>query len=179
MSLFMMAEHYSARVEELYREKWPLYYNYALKHTQNPEDAKDVVEAAFLELSKKFDWHDAKVCHMDMKDLSVYTMGIVKKCVLVFYHKRDKEDLAGEVTLPDRYGAHSAEDCFLHKYSWEQVHRAAPNLPRRDQIYLQLKYVYGVSNAEISKALGIKESSICVIRQRILLRLRDLIEKGE
>jgi RNA polymerase sigma factor (sigma-70 family) len=92
------------------------------------------------------------------------------------YSDLDTEDTTGEDMLPDRDAA-SVEDTVIKRVMAARLRTCLSLLTESELALIVMRYYEDRSQNEIAAELGISQSNICRKEARILLKLRNMLEK--
>ena len=138
-------------------------YNLAFRMCQNPEDAADMTQEAFIKA-----FNSLHSFRGDSK-FSVWLYRIVSNVCLDFLRKQkrrpamslsmeDDDGETAELQIPDE--SSSPQKLLEQKLSREAVNRGLKELPEDQKQILILRELQGLSYDEISQALGIESGTV-------------------
>ena len=84
-------------------------------------------------------------------------------------------DWAEELPAPDD----PAESVLVHAEELQAMRRELTTLKEREQEIIRLRFVAGLTNRAIGKAMGLREGNVAVILYRALRKLRTKLEQTE
>lgn len=164
-----------AAFEELVRRTHAEVFNLARRLVSDPDDARDVVQDAYLRAFKSI--------HRFRGDarFSTWMHRITANCAATHLGKRRRyrhDELDEEVTVtdlnPDRDPEARADAALLR----ERVEAAIAELPPRLRAVVVLRDIYDFNHAEIAEELGISESAAKVRLHRARRKLRGQVFPG-
>jgi RNA polymerase sigma-70 factor (ECF subfamily) len=161
--------------DELVRRTYVETYTLAMRLTANEEDARDVVQEAYIRA-----WKGIGRFRGDAQ-FSTWMYRITANAASTHVQRRRRQrtesiedhDLADE-SVP------SPEAAVESQMSLERLSEAVANLPPKLRAIVVLKDVYGLSHEEIATELGITETAAKVRLHRGRKKLRDVLfdERG-
>lgn len=178
LTLLLMIEDENDRnkLEELYLTyaKELYYVSYQILH--NHHDAQDVLQNAFLKISKYLN----KIGEIRCKKTHGYLVIIVRNLSFDRYHENKK---AVPVDFLDKSQEESGYDTSLeeHVLNLERGKEFAKALAGINSGYadmLTLKYYYEYSNAEIADLFNLSYDVVCVRLNRARAALKKLLSEG-
>ena len=147
-------------IESLYRRYRDYIYKTASAILQNPHDAEDAVQNAFLQVIHHFD----EISEIPCKKLGFWIISIVKNEALMILRRKQKE-------LPQEdWDTFSAD--VSDPTSYNELVQLFSQLPPTYRAALEMRLINGYSGKEIAQHLGISESAVNtrISRGRALLR---------
>lgn len=154
------------RFAALYEQYFVHLENTAMRILGEQKDAEDAVQNAFMQIIRHFE----KLSCISCEELPFWLISIVKNESLMILRKRNR-------TVP-------LED-------WEEIENAAggtsgyaelvelfTQMPDTYRAVLEMKYLLGYSDKEISKYLGISETAVSTRAGRGRKLLREIVERG-
>lgn len=93
----------------------------------------------------------------------------------VSYDGLDTPELTGQEMIPDR-DAVSVEDAAIASILCDKLHRCLALLDETDRQLIQALYFEGLSERKYAKRVGIPQRTINDRRQRVLRKLKELLE---
>ena len=93
----------------------------------------------------------------------------------VSYDGLDTPELTGQEMIPDR-DAVSVEDAAIASILCDKLHRCLALLDETDRQLIQALYFEGLSDRKYAKRVGIPQRTINDRRQRVLRKLKELLE---
>jgi RNA polymerase sigma factor (sigma-70 family) len=144
--------------ETLYRQHAPAVYRYALSLVRRPDVAEDLTADAFVALFRDLD-------RIDAGQLPGWLITVVRNRARDMWRRRVVEERHAEhvnrVASP-AVGATPLEEWILQSPDLKAVHRGC----------IVLRYVWGMSRAEIATELGLSETQVKGHLQYALALLR-------
>lgn len=178
-----MAQSTAYNIADLVQQYSGRIYGLALRLTQNPADAEDVLQETFLTVMSKLDSFEGRSdiytwIHRIGTNIALQKLRRLKASPDVDISPADFDNLTGglqhEWKTDDPFGGESPE------YVREAVGRAAKSLPETLRAVFLLRDLEDLSTRETADMLGITEANVKVrlMRARIALRnsLAHLIE---
>jgi len=150
---------------ELYERHYAAVYQTALRITGNPADAEDALQTVFLRILNQGGRLDRA------QSPEAYLRRAVANAAVDLLRRRISH---GEVPLEDEPPRIGGRDTALLK---EQLRRAVAALEQGDAILFLLRYVEGMSNAELAKIFGQEKNHIAVRLHRIRQTLQAEMER--
>ncbi|MBO9154339.1 RNA polymerase sigma factor [Chitinophaga sp. GCM10012297] len=151
-----------------FREKL---YRFALRLLGNEEDAKDIIQDAFVKV-----WNN-KDKMGELQNLEAWCMRITRNLALDKiksrkYRVTDDLERAGEVPAAHHSPHQSAEKSDLMR----RVHGAIRGLPEKYRTILQLRDIDGLSYQEIGEVLEIELGEVKVNLHRARKQVREQLQ---
>src|SRR5688500_3754957 len=151
-----------------FREKL---YRFALRLLGNEEDAKDIIQDAFVKV-----WNN-KDKMGELQNLEAWCMRITRNLALDKlksrkYRVTDDLERAGEVPATHHSPHQSTEKSDLMR----RVHGAIHKLPEKYRTILQLRDIDGLSYQEIGEVLEIELSEVKVNLHRARKQVREQLQ---
>jgi RNA polymerase sigma-70 factor, ECF subfamily len=164
--------------DELVRRTYVDTYTLALRLTAHEEDARDVVQEAYLRAWKGLDRFrgDAQFSTWMYRITANTAYSTVKRRKR---HRSEPLDLVDDVI--DLHPGSQPEDAAETQALLGRLSGALEQLPPKLRVLVVLKDVYGLSHEEIGEELGISVAAAKVRLHRGRKKLRDLLyddEKG-
>lgn len=163
-------------MEKLYADFQRLMYAQALMITHSRAAAEDVVGDSLVALIQKID----TIRPMQRNILRAYVVITVRNTALNAVRRQKAPD-GGERVVPiedmrlaDPSGT---EDWLMRRERMEFVKNAVRSLPQREMQVMMMKYFQDLSDAQIAKAMGIKEGSVRSLINRGRQHLRLLLKR--
>ena len=145
-------------------------YTLAYRLTGNEEDARDVVQDAYLRAYKGL-----KRFRGDAR-FSTWMYRITANCASTALARRTRlshDDLDDESPIADLRPEHDPQLQVVASYDRERVARAVAELPPRLRAVVVLRDVYDLSHEAIAAELGISEAAAKVRLHRARRKLRE------
>ncbi len=158
--------------DELVRQTYVDTYTLAVRLTSDEEDARDVVQDAYLRA-----WKGISRFRGDAA-FSTWMYRITANCAATFVAKRRRlrtEPLLPGHDPPDLHAETQPEGMAESSADLDQVARAVAELPPKLRAVVVLKDVYGLPHEAIAEELGISVSAAKVRLHRGRRRLRDVL----
>jgi RNA polymerase sigma-70 factor (ECF subfamily) len=140
---------------ELYERHYAMVYRAALRITGNPADAEDVLQTVFLRVLN----HGGRPDPVQVPE--AYFRRAATNAAVDLLRRRVSHR---EAQLDDAEVHAAAESPALLK---EQLRRAIATLEQSDAEVFLLRYVEGLSNAELAEMFGLEKNHIAVRLHRI------------
>lgn len=153
-------------IENIYIRLRSTMYGTALNILRDTYDAEDAVSNTFIKISQKYQQLD----HIKSDEIDKYCMAILKNESYKIYNKR-KRETPSEI-IEDTNINYTAESEILKILDKDQIEDLMKNLEEEEKTFLILRYYRGWTFEEISKFLGITNSTARKRHQRILEKLR-------
>jgi RNA polymerase sigma-70 factor (ECF subfamily) len=156
--------------DELVRATYADMYTLAYRLTGNEEDARDVVQDAYLRAYKGL-----KRFRGDAR-FSTWMYRITANCASTYLAKRTRashDDLDAESPIADLRPDHDPQLQAAASYDRERVAQAVAELPPRLRAVVVLRDVYDFSHEAIATELGISEAAAKVRLHRARRKLRE------
>lgn len=170
-------ERQRAFMERVYLDHRSLMYAVAFQVLLNAADAEDAVQTAFAALCKKI----SLLQGMDCCTLRSYVVISVRNAAINVLRARGRraELLFGDEDYADSLFGGDADDAVLAFIRQDSLAAAVRQLPERDRALMEMKYILGLSDAEIARRFGIKKDSVRSLLTRFRKRLYNLLKEGE
>jgi RNA polymerase sigma-70 factor (ECF subfamily) len=152
-------------------------YRLALRVTGNCQDAEDVVQDTFLKAYRQLGRFESRA------SFGTWVHRIAMNCAVDLLRSRPKREHVEEDDVLDQLSAASHDDGGLHAMSPERlmasrevgqrVNDAMAHLSAQERAAFVLRHFEGLSIAEVSEALGIRDNAAkhCVFRAVRKMRL--------
>lgn len=141
----------------------PILYKVAFYILESEEEAKDVVQDAFVKL-----WKDRGTLG-DVNSPKAYSIRLVKN-LCIDRMRRQKLEFPDE--LPETLSQEGQDDDIDQKERLNKVMKAIKSLPDRQREILWLRTVEGLSYEEISNRLGMKPLTLRVLLTRARSKIK-------
>jgi RNA polymerase sigma-70 factor (ECF subfamily) len=155
--------------ESLYEHFAAAIYGFSYRLLGNPEEARDLTQETFFRLFQAMDGGPP----IDNPKSWLYAVA-ANLCTNQLKKKAQRRRGTG---FTDRNGRSQEEELVIRQES-ELLRRCLSRLDKRDQILLML-YGNDLSYAEMSRATGLKTSSIGKTLARAIEKLARLVKEGE
>ncbi len=152
-----------AEFEQLYRESFPMVYNYVRYRMSDPDAAEDVVAEAFMLAARSFAKFDP-----GRSKFSTWVITIALNCMRSYYRKAhpsvDIEDLPESMfSTPDEQ-----EAVANHDLVWKLL----GVLDEEERELVLMKYQQGMRNVDIAETLGMNASTVSTKLAKALAKMR-------
>lgn len=143
---------------ELYEDFGRLMYHTAKQWIDEPEEQKDVVQEALVKLIGKVE----TLRGLDRAQRASYVVHTVRNTAFKFLERRDRE--RSKIITPDfpveGEGDRPLEELLLREEVKGAFRAAWQELPEREKLLLEGKYLLGQSDQELAEALGVRPGSV-------------------
>lgn len=156
--------------DELVKATYADMYTLAYRLTGNEEDARDVVQDAYLRA-----YRGLKRFRGDAR-FTTWMYRITANCASTHLAKRARnrhDDLGEDFDVIDLHPGHNPERQAEYSFEREQVAEALTELPPRLRSVIVLRDVYDLSHGSIATELGITEAAAKVRLHRARRKLRE------
>ena len=137
----------------------------AMSILKNQTDAEDAVQNAFMQVIRQFE----KISEIPCKELPFWLISIVKNESLMILRKRSRI-----VPLPD---IESLVDTAKAVTQYSELVELLRQLPDTYRAVLEMKILFGYSDQDIAKGLGISETAVSTRASRGRALLREIAER--
>ncbi|MEA4812267.1 MAG: sigma-70 family RNA polymerase sigma factor [Anaerolineaceae bacterium] len=158
--------------ELVYETKLPLIFNYFLYHTADPSTAEDLSSICFERA-----WKARKRYIPERASMSTWLFGIARN--VLHEHLRSPQrrcETAMNEAAEQQAGPHNPELEAQAAEDLARLRAAVLSLPERERELVSLKYGAGLRNKEIAPVMGLTESNVGTLLQRVLQKLSILKE---
>lgn len=132
---------------------------------KNQKDAEDAVQNAFMQIIRHFE----KISEIPCEELPFWLISIVKNESLMILRKRGRM-----VPLPDVENLASAAETVTEYSELVELFRRLPDTYRA---VLEMKILFGYSDRDIAKRLGVSETAVSTRASRGRALLRKIAER--
>ncbi len=132
---------------------------------KNQRDAEDAVQNAFMQIIRHFE----KISEIPCEELPFWLISIVKNESLMILRKRSRI-----VPLPDMESLENAAES-VSEYS--ELVALFRQLPATYRAVLEMKLLFGYSDRDVAKRLGISETAVSSRASRGRALLREIAER--
>lgn len=132
---------------------------------KNQADAEDAVQNAFVQIIRHFE----KISQIPCEELPFWLISIVKNESLMILRKRSRT-----VLLPDLENLTDAAKAVTGYSELVELFRQLPDTYRAA---LEMKILFGYSDRDIAKRLGISETAVSTRASRGRALLREIAER--
>lgn len=164
-----------ALMEELYLRYHHLMYAQALRVLNNSYAAEDAVSDAIEALIKKI----SLLSNMDCNKRKAYAVITVRHMAINLYRRHSRETVLEDEFLELIPSNSRVEDHVLEAAGVEEIKEAIYQLSENDRDILMMRFFREMSDAEISKELGILPATARVRTSRARKHLIKLLERRE
>ena len=150
--------------ERLYRDAYPLVYNYSYHILLSRTAAEDITSEAFLKAARNFGRFDAT-----RAKFSTWVVAIARNCITDFYRKNRPEaplDDSIAVTLVTE-SSHEEQLC-----NEDLVKQLLETLDPNERQLIFMKYYEGKSNVIIAEELAMNPSTLSTKLSRAISKMR-------
>lgn len=156
-----------ASYEDLVRRFEKKMINYAWRFVRNDEDAKDIVQQAFIDVYENIDAVDVS------RSFSAYLYRTVKNGSISVIRKNKRTVPFDEINLHSQLSG--IEDDILSQIDSSQVRQVIEKLEDKYKKVLTLYYFDDLSYEEIARKLSLPLNTVRTNLRRAKIRLRSLI----
>ena len=150
----------------------PRVLNYVRLRVDNEDLAQDLTARTFERALARL--HTLR----DVGAFGGWLFRIARNVVAGHYRRQKRQvplDWAEELPAPDD----PAESALVHAEEVQALRRELTTLKEREQEIIRLRFVAGLTNRAIGKAMGLREGNVAVILYRALRKLRTRLEQTE
>ena len=150
--------------DQIYREYAPAVFRLSLRHVGRPEIAEEITSESFLALYRQ-------MANIDQSQLPGWLFTVAKRRSMDYWRDRALEEKCSQPSSSEAVVSSGRVDVLLllrRCSGLKPVHRAC----------LMLRYVHGMSRAEISARTGLGETQVKGYLQHALKHLKREIMKG-
>lgn len=146
-------------------------FRFALRITQNTEEAKDIVQDVMLKIwTKREEW--PKIDNID-----AYCYKMVKNLIWDRIRSKDYQNEKYEIQLHDRIDSRNPHSQMVETEQLHIIRHLMSELPDAQKITMQLRDVEGLSYMKIAEILNITESQVKNNLFRGRQKIKQLVEK--
>lgn len=156
--------------ERLYRQSYPLVYNYVRRTVLDPHITEDVVSEAFTRAAQYYSSFDP-----ERSKFSTWVISIARNCVNNHFRTAGPVVPVVDVSAPDIDEAVDTDEA-LHEAL--EAERALSVLEPKDREMVHMKYFEGLRNTDIAESLGMKPSTVSTRLARALAKMHDALSGG-
>jgi len=136
------------------------------------EEAQDITSDAFLKT-----WQYLQESKRKIENFNALLYRVARNCIVDYYRKKSKEDKVSsseqlEDIIADRKNLLEEVD---KKIDFEQIESKLKLLKEEYREVIILKYIEGLSTAEIAKILDKSKSNVRVLIHRALKAFKDMV----
>lgn len=157
----------------LVRKHTQRFYRLAYRFTANREEAEDIVQEAFLKL-----WERPHLWNAGSNaSFTTWFYRVVVNLSLDRVKKKKPLPLIDDTLIRDE--RHTPEEALAHGQDAARVERAIAQLPKRQQVALNLCFYEGLSNQEAADVMNLKLKALqsLIMRAKVTLK-QKLMAKG-
>ena len=165
-------------MEQLYQDNKRIMFHTARKYVKSPQDQEDIVQSAIEKMIKKISLLRA----MDCCKLTGYIVNTIRNTAIDFIQKRDKINCHNIGFDENKLDASEIEPYLLEKSllgASNRLREIWPELLDDDRFLLEGKYIWGLTDRELSLQLHCKQDSVRMKLTRARRRALELISKKE
>ena len=157
----------------IYDHYFPQVYNYVRYRVQNPQWADDLTAEVFQRILAKLHTYSAQKASFRAWLFAIARNQVNDHFRAQKFHNWISFDLLAQHSddLP------SPEQVVIRQDNHQSLLAAVQQLQPRERDIIALKFAAGLTNREIAKLLGLKESHVGVILYRSLKQLRVLVDQ--
>lgn len=153
--------------ERLYRESYPLVYNYIFRRVLDRTGAEDVTSEAFMRAARYFDRFDP-----ERAKFSTWVISIARNC-LNDYYERSRPTAPLESVSETTY---AIEDSNVENIlDADLAQKLLAVLDDDDRELMFMKFYEGKRNSEIAAELGINASTVSSRVARAIAKMREVV----
>ncbi|MFQ5879563.1 MAG: RNA polymerase sigma factor [Dehalococcoidia bacterium] len=154
---------------EVYQRYAPRIYSYIYQRTSSTVEAEELTAAVFLRALSHLDSYQPQG-----QSFGTWLFTIAHNLLVNWYRDRERR---GPLALREVNGAEDMAAALATAEDVVTVQRAVASLPEERQQLIFLKYVEGLSNAEIGRVMGRSEGAVKSLLHRTLRALRKEIQR--
>lgn len=166
---------------ELYNKYIRLMYYIAKKWTSHPEEQEDIIQEALTKLVEKV----GRLRELDEPRRANYISHTVRNTAIKYLEKKSRESRALldidisqlNYACSDEY--FSLDEQFIQKEWREEFRRIWDQLPERERLLLEGKYIFGESNEEIAQWMNCRPASVRMALTRARRMVLKELTRGE
>ena len=157
----------------LYEQYFDRIYRYVFFKTSHVAEAEDLTERVFLKA-----WEAMARYKQRGGGFRTWLYRIAHNTV-VDYHRTKKDTVAlQEVSQPLAEATPLPEQILVKQEEIEQLHAAITRLPEEQQQVVILRFIEGISHAEVATIIGKSAGACRVVQCRALAALHKILEQG-
>lgn len=160
----------------LYRQHAPVIFAYLRRHTGSWEDAEDLLLEVFLAGLER-----NQLCAIPQDSQLPWLQRVAQRKVADYYRRSSRRPAIPIEQVADALSEEEAlipEQAALRHEEYAELRLAVMSLPAQYQEVLRLRFVHGLSGAEIGEVLGKQEATVRVLLSRALKLLRARYSKS-
>lgn len=166
--------HDSEKIKDLYKDNWQYFYRIAYRILGNKEKSEDCVEMAYHSIINNFD----RIKALDKNVRMAYCTTIVKNTAYGIY-KKEKPFVPYPMEVIEGDNQEGVEKLLLKNEELQYLNQAIKELKADEKELLSLRYEEGLTFKEIGEFLDISEEAAKKRGQRLIYKLRGLMDVGE
>lgn len=156
--------------EKVFKEQFPLIYNYIFYHLGNVADAEDLTADVFVRAYEYWGSYSS-----EKGSRGAWMGGIARNMVKTYFGKKGTRPQITE--LPEFICADiNIEENYLRKEKLLQVFKQMDALPELQRELMTMKYFMNLSNRDIAKITGMSESNVGVILHRTIKKIQKKLQ---
>ena len=153
----------------LYRESYPIVYNYVRIRMSDDSATEDVVSEAFLLAARFFDRFDPS-----RAKFSTWVVKIAINCMRGYWRK-SRTTVAIDDLPESTFAVVDEHDALDDR---ELVTMLLKTLDDRERELVLMKYRDGKRNVEIAEEMGMNASTVSTVLSRAVARMREVYERS-
>lgn len=150
--------------ERLYREAYPLVYNYSYHVLLSRTTAEDITSEAFLKAARNFERFDET-----RAKFSTWVVAIARNCMTDFYRKSRPEAPLDDSIAVTLAAESSHEERLCNE---DLVKQLLATLDPNERQLIFMKYYEGKGNVEIAEELAMNPSTLSTKLSRAVSKMR-------
>jgi RNA polymerase sigma-70 factor (ECF subfamily) len=139
----------------------------AFRIVGSPQDAEDVAQDVFLEVFSRGDCDRIKNLGACLRRLAVYR---------ALDRRRKRKGIVGMGNNEFPTAELSPVDEVIHHESADRLRDLIAGLPEREGAVFALRYLEGLSNAQIAEVLKVKSGAVAVALHRVRTKLESAVK---
>lgn len=155
---------------ELYTFHLDRIYRYIFYKVGNAMEAEDLTEQVFLKA-----WQAIEGYRHERYPFSSWLYRIAHNLVIDYYRTRKDVEPLDSVSFTLANEALSPEEILIKKAEVVRLREAIARLPEAQQRLLLLRFIGGLSHAQVAQIIGKSEGAVRVMQHRALATLRDIL----
>jgi RNA polymerase sigma-70 factor, ECF subfamily len=155
----------------LYEENLDTVYRYVFYKVSNPTVAEDLTAEVFAKAwasIERFEWRNLPFQHWLIR---------IARNAVIDYWRSSKPTRSVDELYETASGDVSPDDVVVRDLDVERLRRAIEQLPDEQRDVLLLRFVEGISHAEVAAVLGKSVVAVRQIQVRALQRLKKLLSE--
>lgn len=161
----------------IYEENYLKMYHIALGYLKQATEAENIVHEAFLILAEKFQ----KYSHLTGREMTGFCVSIVKNKSIDVIRKRNRysEEELESLELEQNDETRDPEHVLMDEETKHLIEKALAQVSEVFRETLVLKYVYEMSNKEISRIQGVPVKTVTMRIYRGKQQLKEIIHEED